>query len=150
MPPYLAGRSQESSEFKRLLKQTTILENLVLTGLRGTGKTVLLETFKPIAIREEWYWIGTDLSESTSVSEENMALRLLTDLSVITAGIVVKTDKQLNIGFSIESKEVRHTLNFAVLREIYSQTPGLVADKLKHVLETVWHYVQKVDRRGIV
>ena len=150
MPPYLAGRDHERSEFKRLLKQTTILENLVLTGLRGTGKTVLLDTFKPIAIREKWYWIGTDLSESTSVSEENMALRLLTDLSVITAGIVIRTDEQFNIGFSIESKEVHHTLNFSVLQEIYVQTPGLVADKLKHVLETVWTYIQNVDRRGIV
>src|SRR4051812_13738928 len=78
MPPYLAGREQEKNDFERLLKQETILENLVLTGLRGLGKTVLLETFKPLAIQSGWLWAGTDLSESTSITEENLAIRLLT------------------------------------------------------------------------
>lgn len=50
MPPYLAGRVLEEQEFRRLLTQNTILENMVLTGLRGVGKTVLLEKLKPIAI----------------------------------------------------------------------------------------------------
>src|SRR5579864_7726861 len=75
MPPYLAGREHETGEFRKLLQQDVILNNLVLTGLRGIGKTVLLEIFKPIAIQEGWLWAGTDLSESTSVSEENLALR---------------------------------------------------------------------------
>ena len=48
-PPYLAGRELELKEFRRLLEQTTILDNAVLTGLRGVGKTVLLEKFKQIA-----------------------------------------------------------------------------------------------------
>ena len=48
-PPYLAGRQAERDEFSRLLRQDIILENMVLTGLRGVGKTVLLESLKPIA-----------------------------------------------------------------------------------------------------
>src|SRR5690348_15623749 len=81
MPPYLAGREIERQEFARLLQQETILENLVLTGLRGLGKTVLLETLKPMAIDSGWLWAGTDLSESTSISEANLAIRLLTDIA---------------------------------------------------------------------
>src|SRR2546423_10279452 len=83
-PPYLAGRREETDEFQRLLKQDVILENLVLTGLRGVGKTVLLEEFKPRAIKEGWLWVGTDLSEAASLSDERIAVRLLTDLSVVT------------------------------------------------------------------
>lgn len=51
MPPYLAGRLEEKEEFLRLLGQDVVLENLVLTGLHGVGKTVLLDTFKPLAIQ---------------------------------------------------------------------------------------------------
>ncbi len=91
MPPYLAGRQHETEEFERLLKQDVILENLVLTGLRGVGKTVLLDTFKPLAIERGWLWVGTDLSESTSITEERIALRLITDLSVVTSSITVAT-----------------------------------------------------------
>src|SRR4051812_18972251 len=87
-PPYLAGREKEKDECSRLLSQSTVVQNLILTGLRGVGKTVLLETFKPLAIQGGWLWAGTDLSESVSVSEEKIALRLLTDLSVITANVV--------------------------------------------------------------
>src|SRR5882757_5042253 len=87
MPPHLAGREKEIREFQHLLEQDTVLKNLVLTGLRGLGKTVLLETFKPIAIEEGWLWAGTDLSESMSISEENLATRLLTDLSVVTSSV---------------------------------------------------------------
>src|SRR2546423_1906171 len=93
MPPHLAGRKQEFKEFDRLLEQQTILENLVLTGLRGVGKTVLLDTFKPRAMQKGWLWIGTDLSESASVSEELMATRLLTDLSVATSAITIDTGR---------------------------------------------------------
>lgn len=150
MPPYLAGRDKEIEEFRPLLGQITILENLVLTGLRGTGKTVLLETFKPIAIQEGWYWIGTDMSESTSISEENMAIRLLTDLSVVTSTIVFQTEKQPIMGFTEGAQEVQHTLNFSVLRRIYNETPGLVADKLKQVLETAWSLIQNGKCRGII
>ena len=60
MPPYLAGRELSYEEFRRLLGQDAILENMVLTGLRGVGKTVLLDTFKPIGIDEGWYWVGVD------------------------------------------------------------------------------------------
>src|SRR2546421_2290151 len=81
MPPYLAGRQKEKEEFLRLLGQDTVLENLVLTGLRGVGKTVLLDTLKPLAIQRGWLWVGTDFSESISISESRMSVRLMTDLA---------------------------------------------------------------------
>ena len=87
MPPYLAGREEEKNQFRRLLKQDVILENMVLTGLRGVGKTVLLETLKPIAVNSNWLWVGADLSESTCVSEETTAKRILTDISMLTNGV---------------------------------------------------------------
>ncbi len=89
MPPYLAGRDAEKQRFQKLLKQQTILQNVVLTGLRGVGKTVLLETFKPAAITEGWLWAGTDLSESMSITDDHLAIRVITDLSVVTSSIVL-------------------------------------------------------------
>ena len=68
MPPYLAGRKSEEAEFARLLDQDVILENLILTGLRGVGKTVLSESFKPLAIQKGWVWVGADLSEAERVA----------------------------------------------------------------------------------
>lgn len=150
MPPYLAGREKEKSEFGNLLTQDTILENLVLTGLRGVGKTVLLETFKPIAIEAGWVWLGNDLSESTSVSEYTIATRLLTDLSSVTSTLTTTTDNVKEIGFTGASKEVTRSLDFDALRQLWQETPGLSSDKLKAILETAWEYLRPLHKRGII
>lgn len=150
-PPYLAGREHERKEFLRLLKQKTILENVVLTGLRGVGKTVLLDSLKPLAIQNGWLWIGTDLSESTSVSEDNMAIRLCTDLSVITSGIVIHSNEHFSPGFSSKKETTKYTLNFNALIEIYKSTPGLALDKLKATLEKAWNAISfTAEIKGIV
>ena len=150
MPPYLAGRESETQEFLRLLDQERILENMILTGLRGVGKTVLLDTFKPLAIEKGWLWAGTDLSESATVTEDSMALRLLTDLAVVTSNILIKVEEQTKIGFNPEVDQIKHTMTYRVLVSIFESTPGLVADKLKAVFETVWDVLCSHNRRGLV
>ena len=150
-PPCLAGREDERQEFLRLLSQEIILENVVLTGLRGVGKTVLLETFKPQAINEGWSWVGTDLSESATVSEDKIAVRLCTDLSIITSGIVINTSEVQKIGFSGDVELTEHTLGYQALIDIYNRTPGLSLDKLKKVLETAWLVLSRTNHpKGII
>lgn len=155
MPPYLAGRNHEQHEFERRLSQTVVTENLIVTGLRGIGKTVLLESFKPIALRNNWSWVGSELSESSSVSEEALAVRLLADFSIFTSSIVIETAAN-SLGF-IQNAENKNSnrVTYELLRAIYDETPGLVSDKLKKVLETVWgwvrdHIAPTAAARGVV
>ncbi len=145
MPMYLAGRDHEKNEFKRLLAQHIILENLLITGLRGVGKTVLLETLKPIAIESRWLWVGTDLSEIASLSEANIVVRMLTDLSLVTSSISIGEAELPPIGFA-RGEKVPINLDYRTLQNIFAQTPGLVSDKLKCVLETA---AQGIATRGV-
>ena len=149
-PPYLAGREQEKREFAKLLDQQPVLTNLVLTGLRGVGKTVLLETFKPIAVGKGWLWAGTDLSESASVSEDIIGLRILADLALLVSGIKVGETEHRRAGFmaSVEKKPAH--LDFEYLKRVYEGTPGLASDKLKAVLEFTWSCLSRTRCRGIV
>jgi len=148
-PPYLAGRVEEGHQFDRLLGQDVILENLVLTGLRGVGKTVLLETFRPKAVAAGWLWAGTDMSESASVSEDQIAVRLLTDLAVATGSMALPAPARRRIGFRNEPEIRRVPLDFHLYRGLYDRTPGLVADKLKAVLDLAWECASP-GHRGIV
>lgn len=149
-PPYLAGRDKEQRELRKLLKQTTILENMVLTGLRGVGKTVLLETFKPIAQSKKWLWVGQDVSESASITERHLAERIITDLSVLTSSLLAKTESQLSIGFASEDVTVSRALGYADLKMIFDDAPGLTSDKLKAVLIYVWRAIPPDLVSGIV
>src|ERR1700730_9222840 len=149
-PPYLAGRKHEESEFRRLLKQTTIMENVILTGLRGVGKSVLLESFKPIAIQEGWLWIGTDLSESVSISEPHVATRLLTDLSIVTSNIPAGHTTEAGAGFTGITETQPVTLSYEHLFSVYSHALGLIADKLKAVFIYVAPLVAVTGCKGII
>ena len=151
-PPYLAGRHAERDEFIRLLGQSTILENLVLTGLRGVGKTVLLDSFKPLAIDQGWAWVGTDVSESASISEESMAVRLCTDLAPLTADLVAATEQVRSTGFAAAAEKIEYVLGYDALMEHYHLTPGMSLDKIKAVLELAWDTLsrQPPHVRGIV
>jgi DNA-binding transcriptional ArsR family regulator len=147
-PPFLAGREREKIAFRRLLAQNIITDNAIVTGLRGVGKTVLLDVLKEIALSEHWWWVGTDMTESTSLTEDRIATRLLADLAVVTSQIALSGSER-RAGIVPIAVETRTPLNYETLSRIYEQVPGLVADKLKAVLELVWRCLPK-PIRGIV
>lgn len=144
-PPYLAGREFEKNEFVRLLGQDRILENLILTGLRGIGKTVLLDALRPTAVGEGWLWVGGQFSEASGYTEERVGTRILTDLSVLTSQIAVPHSFRHITGPDIPA------LTFEALQQIWQRTPGLPVDKLKAVLTSAWAVVsQGPGTRGLI
>ena len=63
-PPYLAGRDVLLGEFERYLGETHPPHaNWTLTGIRGTGKTVLLGEFATRGERAGWLCLGRELSD---------------------------------------------------------------------------------------
>jgi Cdc6-like AAA superfamily ATPase len=150
MPPHLAGRQREYAEFDRLLEQDEILENMVLTGLRGVGKTVLIETFKPRAMQRGWLWATADLSESASISETALAQRILADLALITASITVEEQQPGNPTGFAPGEPRRVPLSHEVLAFVYSGTPGLTSDKIKATLEFAWHHLRQQGRHKVI
>ncbi|MBI2606439.1 MAG: AAA family ATPase [Deltaproteobacteria bacterium] len=152
-PPYLAGREIELNEFRELLKQSTILKNPVLTGLRGVGKTVLLERFKQEAVNGKWFWVGTDLSESASIDERSLCVRLMADLAVLTSSLSFEVNTGQNT-IGINAAPIKQTafLGYEYLLRLFERTPGLPSDKLKVVLTTVWQALRQAhaNTSGII
>jgi len=149
-PPYLAGRDGEVTEFHKHLDQEIILKNTILTGLRGTGKTVLMEDrYRPLALRKHWVWVGSDFSEASFVSEEHLCIRLLTDLSVFTSNLRWP-DAGGAFGF-MPRESSPERLSFDRLLACFEATPGLMVDKLKAALELVWEVIKASRKiKGIV
>ncbi len=149
-PPFLAGRSEARREFRNLLNQNVILENIILTGLRGVGKTVLLDDLRPEARQAGWYWVGSEISESATISEANIATRLMTDLAIISSTIQYATITVQEMGFGAPEKELPQTMTFHMLQYVFDSTPGLIEDKLKSVLKFVWFNMKDSNKRGII
>jgi len=148
-PPHLAGREAEVEKFKVFLDQDIVVKNVVLTGLRGVGKTVLMDDkFKPAAISCGWAWVGSDFAESSFLSEENVCTRLITDLAVYSGSLTV-SGPQSTFGFQPQPGE-QLTLSYTFLMTLLQGHPGLMVDKVKAVLEFVWEAAKKQGIKGIV
>ncbi|MGR3913090.1 MAG: ATP-binding protein [Gammaproteobacteria bacterium] len=152
-PPYLAGRDAERGEFSRLLKQTRILENLVLTGIRGIGKTVLLrEAFRKDAVENGWLWVGSDISEEVSAGEGNLARRLFADLNTYSGDWECTADRRNPLGFTGAAERKPIFFDYQSMMLLFEQEPGLTSDKIKRVLLIAWGLMQKhmPQKKGII
>lgn len=150
-PLYLAGRTHERDEFVRALKQRPLSQNIVITGLRGVGKTVLLDELKPLAHANGWLWAGNDWTEAASIAEKDVATRLLVDLTAILAPIVTYRTDELPFGFVPNKKGTNdRSLKFEDLSSVYNGTPGFVTDKLQAVLLHVAAVIAPTKVKGIV
>ena len=151
-PPHLAGRKAEVAQFERLLEQDIILENAVLTGLRGVGKTVLLDSLKPLAIERGWLWAGSDLDEAAGLGEDTLAVRLRADLAAVVSSVEVARERIQDVGFAAGERTEPRFLDYNLLTALYERTPGLALDKLKAVLEAAWRSVARArpGARGVV
>lgn len=156
LPPFLAGRADEQARFKRSIHQPHPNENFLVTGLRGFGKTVLLDRMRQIAEESYWIWVGNDLSESSSLSEERLALRILTDLAQTIAAKLLDADGTLAMdvagtsGHGSERNLDRNQEVFAALKAVYERAPGLQSDRLKAVLSRAGSLAARARASGII
>jgi hypothetical protein len=69
-PPALTGRDDEIEAFVVLLErlhQGAAGQSMIVKGLRGVGKTVLLNTFEDFAVERDWIPIFKECEASTSL-----------------------------------------------------------------------------------
>ncbi|HVF03298.1 MAG TPA: ATP-binding protein [Frankiaceae bacterium] len=85
-PRYLAGRRAEVDEFRVLLRRLAkgyTEQSIIVTGLRGVGKTVLLGQYQKIAAEEDWVAVDAEVSKNTQFGSQmaNLARRALLRVS---------------------------------------------------------------------
>lgn len=84
----MAGRDAALGSFARLLDENLrgLPRNLMLYGLRGTGKTVLLQVFRQICEQKGWLLVEREFNERYR-DEEVFAEALLQDLTAAASRI---------------------------------------------------------------
>ena len=85
-PRFLAGRGTEVEDFRTLLVRLGrgyTEQSMIVTGLRGVGKTVLLGEFAKVAEAEDWVVVQAEVSKGASFGPQiaNLARRALLQIS---------------------------------------------------------------------
>jgi len=79
-PPYLGDREDQIETVRRFLRTPRSPRNVLITGLRGVGKTVLLNRMQAEAEQAGWIVIDREFSE-TDVEPHAFANALLADVN---------------------------------------------------------------------
>ena len=110
-PPFLAGRNDEIKKFEVMLNsiKKNHNENLILTGLRGTGKTVLLNEFNRICLERGFFPIKRLQFSSKYCDPEEFIKALQYDISSAAISLSIKkkiTKKLHSVGSYLKPKSV--------------------------------------------
>ena len=148
IPPYLAGREKEILWFENSLESALSLpQNLVLSGIRGNGKTVLLRKFEEMCAKRKWLCIRREFNSKLN-QEGEFLNALLTDIITKTKGVsIAKRLKKPSIGFAKDNIEDTEEDFIYILTQKYK---GPLGDKLEAILEDVYESIYKAEYNGLV
>jgi hypothetical protein len=155
-PRYFAGRATEVEDFRILLRRLAAgytEQSVVVTGLRGVGKTVLLGEYRRIADEEVWVAIDAEVSKSTEFGPQmaNLARRALLQVSprvrwgararaaaatLRSFSLTVQPDGSLTGGLDVEQQWGK-------------ADTGILNDDLADVFEAVGEAAKETDR-GVI
>src|SRR6266568_810559 len=158
-PPYLGDRGAQLERFGAFLADPSTPHNVVVTGLRGVGKTVLLQRYS-IEAREAG-WLVADREFSEADAEPSMfAQRVLADLTRLTRDLSLSrrlkdaaggavdrvTDLLGNLTVSYEGLE----LGYSPGRRSSKTPKQMLDDDLRDALREVGRLCQKSDHTGFI
>ncbi|MDI6794137.1 MAG: hypothetical protein QME81_14955, partial [bacterium] len=144
-PPYLAGKKEELADFEKSLATALSLpQNLVISGLRGTGKTVFLINLEQICREKRWLYVRREFN-SRLCDENQFLLAILTDLVSKIGGASVKKKKS---GFSLSQKE--EYINTDFVNSLLSKYIGPIQDRFEAVLKDLHAEIIEAGFNGFV
>ncbi len=151
-PRYLAGRADILEFFSKALESYTIglPHNLVIFGLRGTGKTVLLKYFKALGETKNWLCVEREFNErycDDYIFAEAFVKDLLSMASEASIQKkILETGK--NILDTLKPEEISaYGISY---RPFYREKRELLEDYLKEMLVSNWHIFKKARKNGLI
>ena len=134
VPPYLAGRDALLNAFDEFLAERPLHANWALTGLRGTGKTVLLGEFAARAEHAGWLTLQREIGERHR-DDERLAEAIVED-----AGALLRRASMLaGVGQALEQgvrflRPRRVSVGEVGYEPAYAERSSAPADQMRHAL----------------
>ncbi|MEW5997141.1 MAG: AAA family ATPase [Candidatus Micrarchaeota archaeon] len=151
-PRYLAGREELLGFFSRSLDsyKQGLPHNMVVFGLRGTGKTVLLRRFKSIAESKGWLCAEREFNERFS-DDTVFAEAVVKDLLAMAAEASVQkklAETGKRIANFLKPEEISaYGISY---KPFYKEKRELLEDYLRDMLCSNWHVFKKSGKTGVV
>lgn len=140
-PPFLAGREPELAYLRELIDQLShggTQKHLIVTGLRGVGKTVLLNEFESLCEERGWHGEAREVTGESRLADlvAKSARRALVNMSnAKRAGDAVRRALGALKAFTVTVGDIAFSLDAAALEGVADS--GNLADDMRDLLVEV-------------
>ncbi len=151
-PKFLAGREEYLQEFSKSLEasENGLPQNMVVYGLRGTGKTVLARHYRLIAEAEGWAVIERELNGRLS-DEGAFGDCFGKDIAAKASEISVKARVAETGKALIRTLKPESLTAYGITYKPYYEEPKrILSDYLEEILMGNWPVFQKAGKKGVV
>jgi hypothetical protein len=157
-PPYLGDREDQIEEVRAFLRNPRHPRNVLITGLRGVGKTVLLNRIQAEAEASSWIVVDREFSEadaephafaSAVLTDVNRALRRLSLSARLKdrAGVMLQAAVDLVGALTVSYGEFRVSVDPKRRR---GEPPRRLDDDLREALTHICELCLKSEFKGLV
>jgi hypothetical protein len=150
-PPYLAGRDPVLNAFEDWIRETPPLHgNWALTGLRGTGKTVLLGEFASRAERAGWLTLHREVGD-----RHRDDARFADAIAEDCEALIARADALAAIGQAVERgarwlRPTRIRVGQVSVDPAYEDTLPAPADVMRQALAQLDSTLSHTERPGAI
>ena len=157
-PPYLGDREEQIEEVRAFLRNPRHPRNVLITGLRGVGKTVLLNRMQAEAEAAGWIVVDREFSEPDAephafanalLTDVNRALRRLSLSARLKdrAGLMLQAAIEVVGALTVSYGEFRLSVDTKRRR---GEPQRRLDDDLREALTHICELCQKSEYRGLV
>jgi len=152
-PPYLAGRENHLSRFKQMLKdiEDDKQSNLVLLGLRGTGKTVLIHKFEEICLKQGFFPIVKKNFSEKHCDPDEFFLSFKDDFKTSMESLSLwksLAGKLIAVANFLKPKKIGFEGTFIEPSYTKSKTP--LENAIAKTLSKNWAFFNKLSIKGVI
>lgn len=153
VPPYLAGRDTHISKFLQFLKEIESgkQKNLMVTGVRGTGKSALMSRFQEICIEKGFFPISKkQFNKQHCIPDEFLtALKYYFKKSLEDTSRKKKLiGKMKAIGEYIKPDKIGY--EGAYIEPSYTHKRPPFEEEIKEYLSSNWQVFEKAGMKGVI
>lgn len=151
-PGYLAGRKEQIDEFINSLKSSEegLPQNIVLYGLRGTGKTVLLRHYQLLAETNNWLVIDREFNERYCIESEFAQIFGKDIVTIASQASIKKKITETGKRIIEVLKPAEFSVKDVTYKPFYGVQNEVLEDYLKDLLISNWPVFQKANKKGVI
>jgi AAA ATPase domain len=156
-PPYLGDREEQIQRFRDFIEEPEAGHNLLVTGLRGVGKTVLLKHYTDAA--ESAGWIVADREWNQNDGEPPIFRQLLLE-DLARLAMKLSATERVKSAAQRLARSLRDVISGVRVRyegvEVGYEpregtpVPRRLDDELRDAMDEVGRLCQKTDRNGVI